>query len=309
MAEFNHESVLPNEVINALQIQPSGVYVDCTLGGGGHSALICQQLTAGRLIGIDRDENAIIAATKKINSPSFTAVRGNFHDFEDIMRELGIKEGALNGVLLDLGVSSHQIDAPERGFSFRHDGPLDMRMDTASPLTAKQIINEYSEKELVKIFFEYGEERFSRKIARRICQEREIAPIETTSRLAAIIEKSQPFKPSAPHPAMRTFMALRIAVNNELSPLGAVLQAAVGYLAPNGRIAVISFHSLEDRIVKATFAKLASPCECPRDIPYCVCGKTPTLRLVTRKPIVPTAAEVERNKRSHSAKLRVGERV
>jgi 16S rRNA (cytosine1402-N4)-methyltransferase len=311
MDEFKHISVLPREVISALQINPEGIYADGTLGGGGHSALICRKLTKGRLIGIDRDENAIHAASRKIDSENFTAVRGNFHDMPDILDRLGIKSGTVSGILLDLGVSSHQIDTPERGFSFRNDGPLDMRMDKASAVSAKEIVNTRSEKELVKIFFEYGEERYSRRIAARICAERERSPIETTLRLAEIIEAAVPKVrgTAMPHPAMRTFMALRIAVNDEISPLGEVLKNAVKLLAEGGRIAVISFHSLEDRIVKTTFAKLASPCECPRDIPYCVCGKKASLRLITRKPIIPSPEELSENSRAHSAKLRAAEMI
>ncbi|MCL2455978.1 MAG: 16S rRNA (cytosine(1402)-N(4))-methyltransferase RsmH [Defluviitaleaceae bacterium] len=306
--DFRHISVLPHEVISALQIKPDGVYVDGTLGGGGHSALICEKLTTGKLIGIDRDENAIAAASQKINSKNFFSVRGNFHDMKNILDKSEIN--CVDGILLDLGVSSHQIDSPERGFSFRHDGVLDMRMDRSSTLCAKKIINTYSEKELTKIFFEYGEEKFSRRIARAICTERIISPIETTLRLANIVEKSQPkIRGAAHHPAMRTFMALRIAVNDELSPLALALQNAAKILAKGGRIAVISFHSLEDRIVKTTFAKLASPCECPRDIPFCSCGKISTLRVITRKPILPSPQEISENSRAHSAKLRVAEKI
>ena len=307
--DFRHISVLPREVISALQIKPSGIYVDGTLGGGGHSELICRELTTGRLIGIDRDENAINAASSKIGAKNFTAFRGNFHEMPAIMDKLGTK--SVDGILLDLGVSSHQIDTPERGFSFRNDGPLDMRMDKSSPLSAEEIVNTYSEKELVKIFFEYGEERFSKRIARSICAEREISQIKTTLRLAEIIEKAQPRirgGASQPHPAMRTFMALRIAVNDELSPLAEALKGAVKLLTKGGRIAVISFHSLEDRIVKTTFAKLASPCECPRDIPYCSCGKVASLKVITRKPILPSQEEISNNSRAHSAKLRIAER-
>ena len=307
--DFRHIPVMPREVISALEIKPDGIYADGTLGGGGHSALICERLTTGKLIGIDRDENAISAATAKINSENFTAVRGNFHEMPTLLSELGIS--SVDGILLDLGVSSHQIDTPERGFSFRFDGPLDMRMDNRSPISARDIINEFSEKELTKIFFEFGEERHSRKIARTIIAARDISPIETTLHLAEIIEKASPSRrgKSLPHPAMRTFMALRIAVNDELSPLKAVLQNASGLLNKGGRLAVITFHSLEDRIVKTTFAKLASPCECPRDIPYCVCGKIPSLRVITRKPLTPSPEELSENTRAHSAKLRIAEKI
>ena len=315
MSDFEHISVLPNEVIDALNIKPGGIYVDGTLGGGGHSSLIMQELTTGKLIGIDRDQSAINAATEKIRKQNaeknFVAVRGNFHELPNILDELGYKEGTISGILLDLGVSSHQIDTAERGFSFRNDGPLDMRMDKDSALSARDVINTYTENELIKIFFEYGEERYSKKIARRICAERDISPIETTLRLAEIIEKSvgAVSRKGVPHPAMRTFMALRIAVNDELSPLADALRCGVRFLTKGGRIAVISFHSLEDRIVKTTFAKLASPCECPRDIPYCSCGKVADLRVVTRKPITPSDDELLANSRAHSAKLRCAEKI
>lgn len=305
--------MMPREAVDALQIKPDGIYIDCTLGGGGHSALICEKLTTGKLIGIDRDENAIYAANGKINSQNFFPVHGNFHDLPEILDKLQISRSTVCGILMDLGISSHQIDTPERGFSFRFDGPLDMRMDKNATLTAKDIINSYSEKELTKILFEYGEERHSRRIARSICAEREVSPIETTLQLAEIIEAAQPkirkkiF--SQPHPAMRSFMALRIAVNDELLPLASVLQNAAGFLRKGGRIACITFHSLEDRIVKTTFAKLANPCECPRDIPYCVCGKKPTLRIITRKPVTPSPQELSENSRAHSAKLRIAEAI
>ena len=302
---------MPQEAINALNIKPDGIYVDGTLGGGGHSALINERLTTGRLIGIDRDENAISAASSRITSKNFTPVRGNFHDFREIMDKLEIT--SIDGILLDLGISSHQIDTPERGFSFRFDGPLDMRMDNSTALTAKEIVNTYSLEEITKILFDYGEERHSRQIARAICAARVREPIETTLRLAEIAEAAQPRvrkrDKSPHHPAMRTFQALRIAVNDELSPLGAVLRDAVQLLSENGRVAVITFHSLEDRIVKTTFASLASPCKCPRDIPYCVCGKTPSLRVITRKPRTPSPEELSNNRRASSAKLRIAERM
>jgi len=285
------------------------------MGGGGHCALICKHLTTGRLVGIDRDSDAIAAATARLASCAvpniFTAVNGNFFEMREILDGLGIEK--VDGILLDLGVSSYQIDTPQRGFSFMRDGPLDMRMSKDAALTAQDIVNNFAEKDLTKIFFDFGEERFSRKIARAICEAREVSTIETTLQLAGIIEKVVPKKrkrdafEKSPHPAMRTFMALRIAVNDELAPLSVALQSAASCLAENGRIAVITFHSLEDRIVKTTFAKLANPCECPRDIPYCACGKVPTLRLVTRKPIIPSVEEIQENSRAHSAKLRVAE--
>jgi 16S rRNA (cytosine1402-N4)-methyltransferase len=309
MTTFEHISVMSRETIDALNIKPDGIYADGTLGGGGHSAIICERLTSGKLIGIDRDENAIAAASEKIKSKNFFPIRGNFHDLRDILSNLNI--AAVDGILLDLGVSSHQLDTPERGFSYRFDGPLDMRMDKRSPLTAEKIINEFSEKELTKIFFDFGEERHSRKIARKICAEREASPIKTTLHLASLIEKVSParFKKDLPHPAMRSFMALRIAVNDELLPLSSLIRDAVNLLKKNGRFAIITFHSLEDRIVKTTFAKLASPCECPRDIPYCACGKQPSLRVLTRKPLLPSPQEISENRRAHSAKLRIAEKI
>lgn len=300
---------MPREAVDALNVRGDGLYADCTLGGGGHSAEICRLLTTGKLFGIDRDENAIAAASQKIKSTNFHAIHGNFHDIKEILHANGAPK--IDGVLMDLGVSSHQIDTSERGFSFRTDGPLDMRMDARAKISARDIVHDFSEAELTKIFFEYGEEKFSRRIAKKICEARKTAPIETTLELAKIIETAVPQKRGAkqPHPAMRTFMALRIAVNDELTPLGGALRDAVDMLTPGGRIAVITFHSLEDRIVKQTFAHLAAPCECPRDIPYCVCGKTPSLRAVTRKPVLPSPEELVQNSRAHSAKLRVGERL
>ena len=318
---FNHISVMPKEAIEGLNLGRGGVYVDGTLGGGGHSKLILENLPKGsRLIGIDRDENAIAAATEYINAPFtpdsmppcgknilFTPIHGNFHDMPQLLQGIGVH--TIDGVLLDLGVSSHQLDTPQRGFSYRFDGPLDMRMDKLCGLTAREIVNTYPERELADLIFTYGEERHSRRIARAICTARATAPIETTGELAAIIEKTVRQKYGSPHPAMRTFMAIRIAVNDEISPLGGVLQNIIGCLNPGGRIVVITFHSLEDRIVKTVFQKLASPCECPRDFPYCVCGKTPSLRVITKKPLKPTAEELSVNSRANSAKLRIAEKI
>lgn len=297
---------MPREAIDALNIKPDGIYVDCTLGGGGHSSLICEKLESGKLFGIDRDGDAIAAANCRIKSKNFFPIRGNFHDLENIMDKHDVKN--IDGILIDLGVSSHQIDTPERGFSFRYDGPLDMRMDSDAKTSAHAIVNNFSESDLKKIFFEYGEERFSKRIARAICKQREIAPIDTTLQLADIIDKAVPVKKQL-HPAMRVFMALRIAVNDELAPLRDVLLTAVRLLSPGGRIAAVTFHSLEDRIVKKTFVKLASPCECPRDIPYCVCGKTPTVRIISHRPITPSPEELSLNSRAHSAKLRIAEKI
>ena len=303
--EFNHIPVMPQEAVCALAIRPGGVYVDGTLGGGGHSRLILDKLNGtGRLIGIDRDINAINATAL----PGLEAVHGNFHDLPEILHKKGIAK--VDGVLLDLGVSSHQLDTPERGFSYRLPGRLDMRMNQDTGLTAHDIVNTYPEGQLADIIYNYGEERFSRRIARAITAARAVAPIETTLELAGIIESVMPRRAgNAPHPAMRTFMALRIAVNDELHPLDATLVSIVNCLNPGGRLCVITFHSLEDRIVKTCLNRLQDPCTCPRDIPYCVCKTPPLVRVITRKPLLPTPEELTHNSRAHSAKLRVGERI
>jgi len=299
---------MPTEAVSALAIRPGGVYVDGTLGGGGHSALIFKELNGnGRLIGIDRDINAIHAAS---NILEIETVHGNFYDLPQILRDKGLDK--VDGVLLDLGVSSHQLDTPERGFSYRLPGRLDMRMNQSAGLSAYDIVNTYPEDRLANIIFTFGEERFSRRIARAIAVARLQAPIETTLELSAIIEKAMPHtgkKANGPHPAMRSFMALRIAVNDELHPLDEALTNIVNCLNPGGRLGVITFHSLEDRIVKTCFNRLASPCTCPRDIPYCVCNLAPLVRVITRKPSFPTPDERASNSRAHSAKLRIGERI
>lgn len=310
---FHHLPVLPDECIEALKINPNGIYVDGTLGGGGHSSLIINKLTTGQLVGIDKDETALVAATARINglnsNVKFTPVRGNFHNMPEILQDLNI--ATVDGILIDLGVSSHQLDTGERGFSYRLDGPLDMRMDNRSTLTAYEIVNNYEEKEIADILFTFGEERRSRHIAKTICKTREKNSIESTKELADLIEFSSPRrKPGETHPATRSFMALRIAVNDELNPLYNALATTIEKsLKPGGRIAVITFHSLEDRIVKNVFQKLASPCECPRDIPYCVCGKEPLVKKISKKPILPSNEELKENNRAHSAKLRVAERT
>lgn len=288
---------MPDEVITGLGIQPHGTYIDGTLGGGGHSALIARRLTTGRLIGIDRDNAAIQAATARIKHPGFTAVRGNFHNVA--------LPAPLHGILLDLGVSSHQLDTAARGFSYRSDmaGPLDMRMDKNQPTTAADIVNTYDERALAQILFDYGEERRARKIARAITAAR---PLSTTAQLADIIESCLGKKPGV---CSRTFQALRIAVNDELAPLADTIRSMIAQLSAGGRIAIITFHSLEDRLVKNTFVRLARPCTCPRDIPYCVCGLAPQIKILTAKPITPSARELQANPRAHSAKLRIAERV
>lgn len=309
--EFHHLPVLLNECLDALDVKPDGAYLDCTLGGGGHSSEILKRLDGGRLIGIDRDAEAIAAATARLAGlnprAEFVAVRGNFHDAKALLAERGI--GALDGVLIDLGVSSHQLDARERGFSYHDDAPLDMRMDANQPLTAREIVNGWSEDELTRILRDYGEENWARQIARVICDRR---PIETTAQLVAVIDAAIPKKFRAKdgsHPARRTFQALRIAVNDELDPLAPALRDLVSMLKPGGRIAVIAFHSLEDRIVKNCFRELANPCICPKNLPVCVCGRKPALRLLTRKPITASEEELAGNPRARSATLRVGEKL
>lgn len=301
--------MLAKESIEALDVKPDGIYVDCTLGGGGHTRLILSRLgEKGRVIGIDRDNDALKNAAEKINDTRFTAVKSNYEDVATVLDELGIEKA--DGFIFDLGVSSYQLDTPERGFSYINDAPLDMRMDTSSGITAYDVVNTYSESELAKIIFEYGEDKFSRRIASRIVREREEAPITTTGRLAEIISFAVPKQTKGGgHPAKRAFQAIRIEVNGELSSVGKAIESAAGRLKAGGRIAVISFHSLEDRIVKNTFATLASPCTCPKDFPVCVCNKVPTVRIVTRHPVLPSEEELLENSRSHSAKLRVAEGI
>jgi len=306
MVDFHHLPVLPDEVIDALNIQPNGVYVDGTLGGGGHASLIRAQLQEGKLLGIDRDPHALAAATARV--PGLVAIPGNFHDMVDLLNARNIHH--VDGVLLDLGVSSHQLDTPERGFSYRFDGPLDMRMNPTLGTSAADIVNHYTGDELTKILYQYGEERFTPRIVRAILKHREAQPITTTHELVEIIKSAVPAKAlHGQHPAMRTFMALRIAVNDELAPLQTALTDAISLLNPGGRLAVITFHSLEDRIVKQLFRTMARPCTCPRDIPFCACGKVAQLREVTRRPILPGEAELACNNRAHSAKLRVAEKI
>lgn len=309
--DYGHVPVLLDECLNALALRPDGVYVDGTLGRAGHSLEIAKRLTAGRLIGIDRDETAIEAATERLApyKDRVTLVHSNFDRVGEILDELGL-DGA-DGMLFDLGVSSPQLDEAERGFSYMQDAPLDMRMDRTAALTAGDIVNGWSYEELRRILFEYGEERYAPVIARHICQKRENAPIASTLELVDIIKGAMP--PAAlrekQHPAKRSFQALRIAVNGELDALPPMLDAAVSHLHSGGRLAVISFHSLEDRIIKKTLQELVSPCTCPPEFPVCVCGRKPLIKLVSRKPIVADAAELNRNPRARSAKLRVAERL
>ena len=312
MQEFSHYSVLLSECIDALDIKPDGIYVDGTAGGGGHSLEIAKHLGKnGRLIAIDQDEDAIAAASARLSgfSDRVTIVRNNFSNLADVCAELGIDK--IDGFLIDAGVSSFQLDCAERGFAYSADAPLDMRMDKRNSLTARTVVNEYSEAELKKILFEYGEERFSPNIAAAIVRERAIAPIETTSQLSDIIRGAIPAfaREGGHHPAKRSFQAIRIEVNRELDVIEPAIRAAEKLMRRGGRIAVITFHSLEDRIVKQTFADLASGCTCPRNFPVCVCGKKPTVKTVNKKPILPSAKELEENPRSRSAKLRVAEKL
>ena len=307
--EYIHYSVLANEATELLVTDAGGVYVDCTLGGAGHTSLILKRLSPdGRIIGIDRDSAAVSNAENKIHDPRFTAVKNNYENLSDVLDGEGI--GLADGFLFDLGVSSYQLDTPERGFSYMSDAPLDMRMDTDSGITARDVVNGYPERELARILYEYGEEKLSRRIAARICAYREKKLIETTSELASIIEKAVPdYGRNAGHPAKRSFQAIRIEVNGELESVGRALESAASRLKKGGRIVVISFHSLEDRIVKTTFARLASPCTCPKDFPVCVCGKKATVRIITKHPVLPSEDELKENSRSHSAKLRAVEGI
>lgn len=309
---FSHRSVLPDECMEGLRIRPDGIYVDGTAGGAGHSSMIAARLgEQGRLIALDQDETAVAVATERLSvfGERAQVVRSNFCELSAVCERLGISQ--IDGLLLDLGVSSYQLDTAERGFSYQADAPLDMRMDVRNPLTAKKIVNEYSEDAIRRILFEYGEERFSSRIAANIIRAREIAPIETTGELVEIIKRSLPSaaKDGGHHPAKRSFQALRIEVNAELDVIAPAIRSAVNLLSKGGRIAIITFHSLEDRIVKQTFAELAQGCTCPKDFPICVCGSRPKIKIVSKKPILPSKEELEVNPRSRSAKLRVAEKL
>ena len=309
---FSHKSVLLEECMEALAIRPDGVYVDGTAGGAGHSSAIAARLSeTGRLIALDQDETAVAVATERLSvfGDRARVVRSNFCELDAVCKTLGIEH--IDGLLLDLGVSSYQLDTAERGFSYQADAPLDMRMDVRNPLTARTVVNEYSEDRIRKILFEYGEERFSSRIASNIIREREKAPIETTGELVEIIKRSIPSaaRDGGHHPAKRSFQALRIEVNAELDVIAPAIRSAVRLLNPGGRVAIITFHSLEDRIVKQTFAGLAEGCTCPKNFPVCVCGKQPEVKVVSRKPILPSQEELEVNPRSRSAKLRVAEKI
>lgn len=309
--KFEHTSVLLEEVLDNLAIRPEGIYVDGTLGGGGHSFHILERLTAGgRLIGIDQDTDAIAAASERLSEfgDAVTIVHDNYEHISEVLRDLGIEK--VDGILLDLGVSSYQLDNPERGFTYRTDAPLDMRMDRSSSLSAKEIVNTYPEEELTRILREYGEERCAARIASNIVKARSKKPLETTGELSAIVRASIPAKmrEKGGNPDKRTFQAIRIACNRELDVLRDSLDKMIDLLTPGGRLCVITFHSLEDRIVKNAFKRNENPCTCPPEFPVCVCGKKSKGRVVTRKAIAPTARELEVNRRSASAKLRVFEK-
>ena len=308
--EFTHKPVLLDECIDALRIRPDGVYVDGTLGRAGHSREIARRLTTGRLLCIDRDMAAIEAAGDRLAPwlDRVTLIHSNFDQLSDVLREAGA-DGA-DGMLFDLGVSSPQLDDADRGFSYMQDAALDMRMDSSAPLTAREVVNDWSYEELRRILFAYGEERYAPQIARAIVRERETAPIDSTLRLVEVIRSAMPSAAlrEKQHPAKRSFQAIRIAVNGELDALPPMLAAAAEGLRPGGRLAVITFHSLEDRIVKRAMQELARGCTCPPEFPVCVCGNRPKLKLITRKPIVSGEAELAENPRARSAKLRVAEK-
>jgi len=311
MSEFHHVSVLLEECIQGLAIKPEGIYVDGTLGGAGHSSRIAALLTTGRLVGIDRDPVALKAAEERLApyKDRVSLVHSNFCELDSALDGLGI--GAVDGILLDLGVSSPQLDDGERGFSYMVDAPLDMRMNNEDSTDARAIVNTWSYEELKRILYDYGEERYAPQIASAICRRRETAPIETTLELVDIIRSAMPASAlrEKQHPAKRSFQAIRIAVNDELNSVSKVMQAAIPRLNPGGRLAVITFHSLEDRIVKNAMAAAAKGCTCPPNFPVCVCGKKHQVKLITRKPIVSADAELERNPRARSAKLRICEKL
>jgi 16S rRNA (cytosine1402-N4)-methyltransferase len=309
---FEHITVLLEESVDALAIKPDGVYVDCTLGGAGHSSLIAKKLCLnGTLIGLDQDNKALEAAKRKLDQVSCKVIlhKANFQHVQEVIDSLGFDK--VDGVLFDLGVSSPQLDEGERGFSYHEDAPLDMRMDRDQELTAYQIVNHYPEEEISHILFRFGEEKFARRIARQIIQKRMIKPIERTVELAEIIKEAIPAatRRKGPHPARRSFQAIRIAVNNELGVFENALKQVVPMLQTGGRVAVISFHSLEDRICKHFFQEQSVGCICPKHFPVCVCNHQPSLNILTRKPIIPSDSEIERNARARSAKLRVAEKL
>lgn len=310
--EFKHKSVLLNETIESLNVKPHGIYVDGTLGGGGHSYEICKRLgEKGRLIGIDQDIDAIEAATKRLEEfkDKISLIHSNYNNIKSVVNDLGINK--VDGIVLDLGVSSYQLDNPERGFTYREDVPLDMRMDQESTMTARDIVNDYSEMELFRVIKDYGEEQFAKNIAKHIVKARSEKPIETTGELNEIIKAAIPAKmrEHGGHPSKKTYQAIRIELNHELNVLENSLDTMIELLNPKGRLSIITFHSLEDRIVKNIFRRNMNPCTCPPDFPVCVCGKKPTGTIITRKPIVPSEKEISENKRAKSSKLRVFEKT
>ena len=307
--EFKHKPVLLDETIKGLNIKPNGIYVDGTLGGAGHSNHILKRLSSkGLLIGIDRDEEALSAAKERLKDfQNVKYVHGNHDEIEEILKELDIDK--VDGILLDLGVSSYQLDQRERGFSYLGNNELDMRMDKSQELTAKEVINNYPEEKLANIIYEYGEERFSRQIAKNVCEYRKSKKIETTEELVQIIEKSIPsFAKKDGHPAKRTFQAIRIEVNDEIRPLYETVRKNIKHLKPGGRLCIITFHSLEDRAVKNAYIDAQGKCTCPKDLPYCVCGVKSEGKIINKKPIIATKEEQEENSRSKSAKLRIFEK-
>ena len=310
--EFRHTSVLLEETIEALNVKPDGVYLDGTLGGGGHACEVCRRLNdQGRFYGIDQDEAAVEAAGKRLEEfgSRVTIIRDNYCNAREALREKGVE--CVDGIVLDLGVSSYQLDTAERGFTYKYDAPLDMRMDQRQRLTARDIVNDYDEQSLYRIIRDYGEDQFARNIAKHIVQARMEKPVETTFELNEIIKAAIPAKMRAGggHPSKRTFQAIRIECNHELDVLRDTLQDFIDMLNPQGRLCIITFHSLEDRIVKSFFREMENPCTCPPEFPVCICGKTPYGKVISRKPILPTQEEMEENPRSKSAKLRVFERI
>lgn len=312
MSDFVHQSVLPEEVLHYLDIKPAGIYVDATVGGAGHAMRIAEKLSEnGIIIGIDQDQMAILTAKERLQhvKPKVCLIRRNFAYIHEILAEQAIK--AVDGILLDLGVSSPQLDLDDRGFSYQADAPLDMRMDQSEPFSAADLVNTASVRELSKILWEYGEERWSKRIAEFIEKYRRVKRIETTAELVGIIKQAVPAaaRRNGPHPARRTFQAIRIAVNRELDVLQQALEQSLTILKPGGRIVVISFHSLEDRIVKSTFAKWAKGCICPKEILVCQCGQVPKVQIITKKPILPSQQEIDLNPRARSSKLRCAEKL
>jgi len=309
---FKHTTVLLDEAVEGLHIKPNGIYVDCTLGGAGHSERIASMLgEEGHLFSLDQDDRALEAAKDRLKpyQDRVTLIKTNFRFLKDVLTERGIYQ--VDGVLFDLGVSSPQLDEGERGFSYQHDAALDMRMDRSQELSAEIIVNEWTEQDLSRIIYRYGEEKFSRQIAKKIVEHRTNEKIATTGELVEIIKSAipAPARRTGPHPAKRTFQAIRIAVNDELNVFEKAVHAAIEILGPNGRVSVITFHSLEDRICKKVYQLYAQGCICPPDFPFCTCGQTPTVKIITKKPIVPSEQELENNPRARSAKLRIAEKL